>query len=185
MRWVEGVGVIDIRRTCSSASHACHASCIDLSLSTSRASPCLPCVPLSSSCPPHSPSCSHQDIPSIIEAAEAERAQRLQLQAKMREAKGADKGLVLYLQVGGWKRGWAGCTMRSAVQCLKQDRHSQNMWHVCRFTFLSVQPSCQVWHIALALAAFDVTTATHHRSLRFSPFLPSPTGPGRAREGDQ
>lgn len=40
-----------------------------------------------------------QDIPSIIAAAESERAQRVQLQAKMREAQGADKGVVLYLQV--------------------------------------------------------------------------------------
>lgn len=40
-----------------------------------------------------------QDIPSIIASAETERAQRVQLQAKMREAQGADKGVVLYLQV--------------------------------------------------------------------------------------
>jgi hypothetical protein len=42
-----------------------------------------------------------QDIPSIIAAAEAERSARLQLQAKMRDSQGADKGVVLYLQVRG------------------------------------------------------------------------------------
>jgi hypothetical protein len=46
-----------------------------------------------------------QDIPSIITAAEAERAQRLQQQNKMREADGADKGVLLYLQVGSWGGG--------------------------------------------------------------------------------
>jgi len=48
--------------------------------------------------------CFVQDIPSFIEAAEAERSRRLEVQARMKEASGADKGLVLYILVGGIKR---------------------------------------------------------------------------------
>lgn len=41
-----------------------------------------------------------QDIPSIIEAAKAEQADRLSVQAKMRDADNPDTSVVLYLQVG-------------------------------------------------------------------------------------
>ena len=40
-----------------------------------------------------------QDIPTIIEAAQAERSERLKTQAAMRDTDNADTQLVLYLQV--------------------------------------------------------------------------------------
>lgn len=44
--------------------------------------------------------CILQDIPSIIEGAKAEQADRLSVQAKMRDPSNADTSVVLYLQVG-------------------------------------------------------------------------------------